>query len=51
MYNQTINNLPADVAVFAAAVSDYKVKNYKNEKMKKKRRIKFRFNKKYRYTC
>ena len=36
MYNQTINNLPADVAVFAAAVSDYKVKNYKNEKMKKK---------------
>ena len=36
MYNQAINNLPADVAIFSAAVSDYKVKNYKNEKMKKK---------------
>ena len=36
MYNETINNLPADVAIFAAAVSDYKVKNYKNEKIKKK---------------
>ncbi len=39
MYNQTINNLPADVAVFSAAVSDYKVKNYKNEKMKKKEEL------------
>ena len=36
MYNETINNLPADVAVFSAAVSDYKVKNYRNEKIKKK---------------
>ena len=36
MYNQTINNLPADVAIFSAAVSDYKVKNYENEKIKKK---------------
>ena len=36
MYNETINNLPADVAIFSAAVSDYKVKNYKNEKIKKK---------------
>ncbi len=36
MFNETINNLPADVAVFSAAVSDYKVKNYKNEKIKKK---------------
>ena len=39
MYNQTINNLPADVAIFSAAVSDYKVKNYKNEKMKKKEEL------------
>ena len=39
MYNQTINNLPADVAVFSAAVSDYKVKNYKHEKMKKKEEL------------
>jgi len=36
MYNETINNLPVDVAIFSAAVSDYKVKNYKNEKIKKK---------------
>ncbi len=36
MYNETINNLPADVAIFSAAVSDYKVKNYENEKIKKK---------------
>ncbi len=36
MYNETINNLPVDVAVFSAAVSDYKVKNYNNEKIKKK---------------
>ena len=35
MYNETIKNLPTDVAVFSAAVSDYKVKNYKNEKIKK----------------
>ena len=39
MYNQTIKNLPSDVAVFSAAVSDYKVKNYKNEKMKKKEEL------------
>jgi len=39
MYNQTINNLPADVAIFSAAVSDYKVKNYKNEKIKKKEKL------------
>ena len=37
MYNQTINNLPADVAIFSAAVSDYKVKNYNNKKIKKKK--------------
>ena len=36
MYNETVNNLPTDVAIFSAAVSDYKVKNYKNEKIKKK---------------
>ena len=36
MYNETINNLPTDVAIFSAAVSDFKVKKYKNEKLKKK---------------
>ena len=39
MYNETLNNLPADVAIFSAAVSDYKVKNYKNEKIKKKENL------------
>ncbi len=36
MFRKTLNNLPADVAVFSAAIVDYKVKNYKNEKIKKK---------------
>ena len=36
MFNETLNNLPTDVAVFSAAIVDYKVKNYKNEKIKKK---------------
>ena len=36
MYNVTLENLPVDVAVFSAAVSDYKVKNKKSEKIKKK---------------
>ena len=39
MYNETLNNLPADVAIFSAAVSDYKVKNYENEKIKKKEKL------------
>ncbi len=39
MFEETINNLPADVAVFSAAVADYKVKNYINEKMKKKENL------------
>ena len=39
MYNETINNLPTDVAIFSAAVSDFKVKNYRNEKLKKKENL------------
>ena len=39
MYNETINNLPTDVAIFSAAVSDFKVKSYKNEKLKKKENL------------
>ena len=39
MFKETINNLPADVAVFSAAVSDYKIKNYENKKIKKKDNI------------
>jgi len=36
MFQSTLNNLPADVAVFSAAVGDYKVKNTFKEKIKKK---------------
>jgi len=35
MYKATQENLPADVAIFSAAVADFKVKKRKNEKMKK----------------
>ncbi len=36
MFQSTLNNLPADVAIFSAAVGDYKVKNTSKEKIKKK---------------
>ena len=39
MFDETINNLPADVAVFTAAVADYKIKNYKEEKIKKEENL------------
>jgi phosphopantothenoylcysteine decarboxylase/phosphopantothenate--cysteine ligase len=35
MFNETIKNLPADVAVFTAAVADYKITNYEKKKIKK----------------
>ena len=35
MFKESLNNLPTDVAIFSAAVSDFKVKNYKNTKIKK----------------
>ncbi len=35
MLEATLNNLPADVAVFSAAVADFKVKNKEKEKIKK----------------
>ena len=35
MFNATINNLPVDVAIFSAAVGDYRVTNKKKEKIKK----------------
>ena len=35
MLKETLNNLPVDVAVFSAAVADYKAKNYSKEKIKK----------------
>ncbi len=35
MYKETIKSLPADVCIFSAAVSDWKVKNYSKNKIKK----------------
>ena len=35
MYEKTIENLPVDVAIFAAAVADFKVKNKSYDKIKK----------------
>ncbi len=35
MFQATLNNLPADVAIFSAAVSDYKVKDVSKIKLKK----------------
>ena len=35
MFEETLNNLPADVAVFSAAVGDYKAKKVYKEKIKK----------------
>ena len=32
MFKESLNNLPTDVAIFSAAVSDFKVKNYKSTK-------------------
>jgi len=35
MFKETQNNLPADVAIFSAAVSDFKIKEKKEQKIKK----------------
>jgi phosphopantothenoylcysteine decarboxylase/phosphopantothenate--cysteine ligase len=39
MFKATQENLPADVAIFSAAVADFKVKVKKNEKMKKEEHL------------
>ena len=36
MFKSTQNNLPVDVAIFSAAVADFKIKERKKEKIKKK---------------
>ena len=36
MFNATLDSLPVDVAIFSAAVGDYRVKNKQNQKIKKK---------------
>ena len=35
MFDVTLENLPSDIAIFSAAVSDWKIKNSKKEKIKK----------------
>jgi len=39
MFRETQNNLPADVAIFSAAVSDFKIKEQKEQKIKKEEYI------------
>ena len=39
MFKETQKNLPVDVAIFSAAVSDFKVKEKKNQKIKKEEYI------------
>ena len=45
MLKATKENLPADVAIFTAAVADFKLKEKNNEKIKKQENLKFEFKK------
>ena len=45
MFRETQNNLPADVAIFSAAVSDFKIKNKNMQKIKKEDNINLNFEK------
>jgi phosphopantothenoylcysteine decarboxylase / phosphopantothenate---cysteine ligase len=45
MFKATQDNLPADVAIFSAAVSDFKVKDKKNYKIKKQNTLNLEFEK------
>ncbi len=45
MFKESLNNLPTDVAIFSAAVSDFKVKNYKSTKIKKNEEFKLELEK------
>jgi len=43
MFKETQKNLPVDVAIFSAAVSDFKIKKQKEQKIKKEDYIDFNF--------
>ena len=43
MFKATLKNLPADIAVFSAAVADYKIKEKRNDKLKKQENINLSF--------
>jgi phosphopantothenoylcysteine decarboxylase/phosphopantothenate--cysteine ligase len=45
MFKASQNNLPTDVAIFSAAVADFKVKKQKNEKIKKQEYINLKLEK------
>jgi len=45
MFSAVLDNLPADVAIFSAAVSDFKIKNKKKYKIKKKESMDLNFEK------
>ena len=45
MFRETLKNLPTDVAIFNAAVADFKVKDIKNEKIKKSENINLKLEK------
>ena len=45
MFKATQENLPADVAIFSAAVADFKAKEEKNEKIKKQEHLHLEFKK------
>jgi len=45
MFKATQENLPADVVIFSAAVSDFKIKEKKNEKIKKQEYLHLEFEK------
>ncbi len=45
MYKKTVENLPCDVAIFCAAVGDFKVKNLSKDKIKKNNVLKLNFEK------
>ncbi len=47
MFKATQNNLPVDVAIFSAAVADFKVRDKKEQKIKKKKLFKFKFRREY----
>ena len=43
MFKKTLDSLPSDIAIFSAAVSDWKVKNYRNIKIKKNDELNLEF--------
>jgi phosphopantothenoylcysteine decarboxylase/phosphopantothenate--cysteine ligase len=45
MFDATLKNLPVDVAIFSAAVADWKVKNINKEKIRKKEDLNLSFEK------